>query len=111
MRATDDVHRQTGYHAIRAGVAARRLTLPSLVTIPDLKKGKHSFLHGSRLRFVAVDAELEEDGGIFGHGSERSNKPRQVLQKVFLFNRVEQNLWRSARSKGGLQQSFLTPMP
>ena len=38
---------------------------------------------------VSVQVELVEDDGVFGHGAQRADQPREVLHKVFLFDRVQ----------------------
>lgn len=69
--------------------------------------------HGSRLlRLVAVDAELEEDGSVLDHCSQRPNQPWQVGQEVLLFDRVKQDLIIvSARALWSMRRMWLTPMP
>lgn len=61
--------------------------------------------------FLAVHVELHEDDGIFENGSERPNKPRQVLEEVLFLNRVQQDLSVSAMVKPKEMVRNLTPAP
>jgi hypothetical protein len=55
--------------------------------------------------------ELHEDDGIFENGSERPNKPRQVLEEVLFLNRMQQDLSVSVMVKPKEMVRNLTPAP